>query len=195
MENARNRPMHRVLPSTISDAGHADAGDCFKLSAGRLSCLPTVINIGVQKAGTGELQTWLGAHPRVITHGGEVHFFDTMKHEPSCTRARERASLRLRYARFLWRHRPLTTKMVGSHEVVYEKTPAYFDQARPDVVLCAVPSVKIIVMLRMPTARAVSAYHMCQTEMKLRCLYSMASLRNLPSQRTAIAAQLLLVRA
>lgn len=160
--------MARVLEASGALAAEADAGDCFRAHSGKLACLPNVINIGVQKAGTGELQTWLGAHPQVFTHGGEVHFFDTMKHEPSCTRAREKGSLRLRYARFLWRRRKLSTDGETHFKVIYEKTPAYFDQARPEVVMCAVPSAKLILMLRMPTARAISAYHMCQTQMKLR---------------------------
>lgn len=101
---------HTVLVANPTRAANADAGDCFAVrptTYGRLSCLPTVINIGVQKAGTGELQTWLGAHPHAIAHGGEVHFFDKLKREPSCDSKHSRGSLRLRYARFLWKRRTL----------------------------------------------------------------------------------------
>ncbi|KAL1529924.1 hypothetical protein AB1Y20_000852 [Prymnesium parvum] len=160
-------PPPRVLLASTDAAARADAGDCFRLRAHELACLPHVINIGVQKAGTGELQTWLGAHPRLLPHGGEVHFFDTLRREPPCGRPRGRAALRLRYARFLWRRRRLTAAE-ASGKLLYEKTPAYFDQARPEVVMCAVPSARLLLMLRMPTARAVSAYRMCQRELQLK---------------------------
>mgnify|MGYP002632085492 CR=1 FL=1 len=163
-----------MLPSNPTHAADADAGDCFTLRRGRVNCLPTVINIGVQKAGTGELQTWLSAHPRAIAHGGEVHFFDTLKREPTCDNARSRASLRLRYAKYLWQHRTRSSAQLPSRDelsrggrwLLFEKTPAYFDMATPAVVMCAVPSAKILLMLRLPVARAVSAYRMCQTEME-----------------------------
>ncbi len=98
-----------------SAAAHAVAGDCFVGAHGSPSsdgasvwCLPALINIGVQKAGTGELQTWVGAHPSVIAHGGEVHFFDKRRPELRCASGRQQAALRIAYARFLWRRNGLT---------------------------------------------------------------------------------------
>ena len=62
--------MGSVLNANPSAAARADAGSCFELGRRHAACLPSLINIGVQKAGTGELQTWLGAHPRVRVHVG-----------------------------------------------------------------------------------------------------------------------------
>ena len=50
----------------------------------------------------------------------------------------------------------------------FEKTPAYFDQASPQVLACAVPSARLLLMLRRPEARAFSAYQMCTREMHAR---------------------------
>ena len=146
----------------------ADAGNCFASSSSslfsRVNCLPGLVNIGVQKAGTGELQNWLAAHPSVVIHGGEVHFFDGMK-SPSACRAKQRANLRFKYAKFLWRGRGGLKRDDVKGKLVFEKTPAYFDLAPPKLVACAVPSARLLVMLREPAARARSAYSMCQREM------------------------------
>ena len=126
----------RFHAATASAAASADAGDCFQ-TVSALHCLPGLINIGVQKAGTGELQNWLGAHPSALAHGGEAHFFDGMR-AGQCS-ARQRGQLRLRYARFLWRRRGLQRASVNG-KLLFEKTPAYFDRAPPKLVACAVPS-------------------------------------------------------
>ena len=148
-----------------SDARQASAGDCFEGANLGVYCLPTVINIGVQKAGTGELQTWLSANPRVLAHGGEVHYFDTVRTR-SCRNEWQGAKVRLQYAKMLWRRRPLQASVVGGR-VIFEKTPAYFDQASPRLIFCTVPRVKLVVMLRRPAERAYSSYRMCQRELQL----------------------------
>ena len=51
------------------------------------------------------------------------------------------------------------------NRLLFEKTPAYFDRASPQLVACAVPSARLLVMLRNPADRARSAYSMCQREM------------------------------
>jgi hypothetical protein len=154
------------LPANPSGAAHADAGDCFSGANDGIYCLPGLVNIGVQKAGTGELQTWLDKHPSVIVHGGEVHFFDKLisRHPSKCTQ-RIASTLRLRYARFLWRKRHLLKHELPLH-VLFEKTPAYFDRIRPETMSCALPSARLLLMLRDPTERARSAYSMCQREMQ-----------------------------
>jgi len=157
-------PSPKVFKFTRADARQAGPGDCFEAENG-VYCLPTVINIGVQKAGTGELQTWLGANPSVVAHGGEVHFFDSVRTR-SCRNPWQGAKVRLQYAKALWRRRPLQASAV-SGRVIFEKTPAYFDQASPRLISCTVPAVKLVVMLRRPAARAYSAYRMCQREMQL----------------------------
>uniref|UniRef100_A0A7S0Q1B4 Sulfotransferase domain-containing protein n=1 Tax=Coccolithus braarudii TaxID=221442 RepID=A0A7S0Q1B4_9EUKA len=155
-----------MLAPNPTGALRARAGDCFVAKAAdRVYCLPHVVNIGVQKAGTGELQTWLNAHPHMLVHGGEAHFFDRL--QPPCHTPKQQASLRLRYARFLWRRHRLDSKAVTGI-TFFEKTPAYFDMAEPRVVACAVPDAKLLLMLRMPVARAISAYRMCQEELNAR---------------------------
>ena len=164
-------PSPKVFKFARSDARQASAGDCFEGANRGVYCLPTVINIGVQKAGTGELQTWLRANPSVVAHGGEVHFFDSVRTR-SCRNPWQGAKVRLQYAKALWRRRPLPAGggglPAGGGRVIFEKTPAYFDQASPRLISCAVPAVKLVVMLRRPAARAFSAYRMCQREMQLR---------------------------
>ena len=155
--------MARVFSGRIVPAVEADAGDCLISKQKSFLCLPGLINIGVQKAGTGELQTWLGVHPQVTVHGGEVHFFDRMAAN-SCGSKRRRAALRLRYARFLWRRKPLHAREMRGR-LVFEKTPAYFDKAKPHMLKCALPAARLLVMLRLPAERAKSAYLMCQREM------------------------------
>jgi len=150
------------LPATVEAAKTADAGDCFIGEASTVCCLPGLVNVGVQKAGTGELQTWLGVHPAVKVHGGEVHFFDDQERTPSCN-AQWRGHLRLRYARFLWKRQRLREADVRGR-LLFEKTPAYFDRAQPRQVACAIPAARVLIMLREPAARAHSAYDMCQRE-------------------------------
>jgi hypothetical protein len=150
------------LPASVEAAKTADAGDCFIGEASTVCCLPGLVNVGVQKAGTGELQTWLGVHPAVKVHGGEVHFFDDQERTPSCN-AQWRAHLRLRYARFLWKRQRLREADVRGR-LLFEKTPAYFDRAQPRQVACAIPAARVLIMLREPAARARSAYDMCQRE-------------------------------
>ena len=75
------------------------------------------------------------------------------------------AALRLRYARFLWKRKELDANAVA-HALTFEKTPAYFDLAEPRVLACTVPDAKLLLMLRMPVARAISAYHMCKEDLQ-----------------------------
>jgi len=152
----------RVFPADPAGAAQARAGDCFvsSSSSGRLLCLPAIVNIGVQKAGTGELQSWLDVHPAVEVHGGEAHFFDS-RPRLRCDSGRKQSRLRLTYARFLWGRKQLTRAQMAN-KVAYEKTPAYYDLAEPQIVTCVLPAARFVVMLRLPAARALSAYRMCQ---------------------------------
>lgn len=160
--------MPRILPNTATGAAQAQAGDCFVSSsdADQLLCLPAFVNIGVQKAGTGELQSWLDVHPAVQVHGGEAHFFDS-RPKLRCDSGRKQSRLRLTYARFLWGRKQLTRTQMADR-VAYEKTPAYFDLAEPQIVTCVLPAARFVVMLRLPAARALSAYRMCQETLKQR---------------------------
>jgi len=149
----------RLLPrDKLPDAR---AGDCVR-GKRWIYCLPAVINIGAQKAGTGELQTWLEKHPAMLVHGGEVHFFDTVENGAACDSESERDILKLKYLRFLWRRRRLTAEAVTSgplmlpaspdmldagelpmvNKVAFEKTPAYMDVADPALLACIAPEVR-----------------------------------------------------
>lgn len=129
--------------------------------------------LGVQKGGTGELQTWLASHPQVHVHGGEVHYFDRFVSRAEASRVvrcrdRDAAALRYRYMRHLWGgrrgRRALKRSQLEARRYVFEKTPAYFDTIDPALAACAVPSARLLVMLREPVARAVSGYRMCQVD-------------------------------
>jgi hypothetical protein len=149
----------RLLPrDKLPDAR---AGDCVR-GKRWVYCLPGVINIGAQKAGTGELQTWLEKHPAMLVHGGEVHFFDTVEFGAACDSQSDRVNLKQRYLHYLWRRRRLTAAAVTGgplvlpasrdasdaselplvSKVVFEKTPAYMDAADPALLACIAPGVR-----------------------------------------------------
>ncbi|KAL3894096.1 MAG: hypothetical protein SGPRY_013902, partial [Prymnesium sp.] len=156
-----------ALPYSAANGSLADAGACFHLRPPLhfSVCLPSVINLGVQKAGTGELLRWLELHPRVVAHQGEVHFFDTVS-RTAYLRHASVPTLQRKYAAFLGKRREPMRLLAG--KVVYEKTPAYFDLVDPLKLYSLVPSAAFLVMLRMPAERAISAYNMCK-EMEQRC--------------------------
>ena len=150
----------------------AQAGDCidgsrvqsFTHRAGAKTssvyCLPVIVNIGVPKGGTGELRTWIGKHPGVIAHAGEVHYFDRTKQRrenvTTCDSPRERDQIRTGYA-----SKFEMPKTAMGKRVYFEKTPAYFDAVDPSLFACAVPHVRLLLMLREPASRALSDYQMC----------------------------------
>lgn len=159
----------RLLPrESLADAR---AGDCVR-GKRWVYCLPAVINIGAQKAGTGELQTWLEKHPAMLVHGGEVHFFDKVGNGAACSSESERDTLRLKYLRFLWRRRRLTAEAVTGgplllppsrdrpdaselpqvSKVAFEKTPAYMDVADPALLACIAPEVSLYRPIRKRSA-------------------------------------------
>lgn len=163
-------PVVRFHAASLAGAGEAAAGDCFLTDDPQhVDCLPSLINIGAQKAGTGEIQQWLSVHPQVHVHGAEVHFFDGVRggRTRRCRSQREAKRMRLKYARHLWRQKALSRSDVV-HKLIFEKTPAYLDLASPALVSCLVPATRLLLMLRMPVARAVSAYDMCQLHSQLK---------------------------
>jgi hypothetical protein len=64
-----------------------DAGYCIvSKKGGFVTCLPSLVIIGVMKGGTAELQGWLSQHPALWRYGGpsktgagEAHYFDFLE--------------------------------------------------------------------------------------------------------------------
>ena len=104
--------------------------------------LPNALIIGVRQGGTRALLDILTRHPSVKACSREVHFFDRQ----------ENYKLGLDW---------YSSQMPSSLEadIVIERTPAYFitDDA-PRLIYKMSPSVKLLVAVRDPTARAISDY-------------------------------------
>lgn len=104
--------------------------------------LPNAIIIGARKAGTRALLEFLKIHPNIKACSVEVHFFDNSN----------KYQLGLDwYRQQMPESRP--------EDITIEKTPAYFvtDEA-PERVFQMSHTVKLIVILRDPTERAISDY-------------------------------------
>ena len=104
--------------------------------------LPNALIIGIRKGGTRALINSLSRHPSVRACYRELHFFDSQ----------ENYHLGLDWYKS---QMPLSL----SNQITIEKTPAYFvtDDA-PRLVHQMSPSVKLLVVVRDPTVRAISDY-------------------------------------
>ena len=114
--------------------------------------LPNFLIIGAQKAGTTWLAERLSQHPEIFVAPREIHFFDKAD----------------RYARGLaWYEAQFAA--ASSEKAVGEKTPDYLwangrgvEGHLPDVhrnIHAALPHARLIVSLRNPVERAISAAH------------------------------------
>lgn len=104
--------------------------------------LPRAIIIGVRKGGTRALLEMLNLHPAVIKASQEIHFFDNDRN----------------YARGIGWYRE---KMPFSfpHQITIEKSPAYFvTEEVPERIFKMNSSVKLLIIVREPTTRAISDY-------------------------------------
>jgi len=104
--------------------------------------LPNVIIIGVRKGGTRALLEFLKIHPKIKACTAEVHFFDNKKN----------------YQLGLdWYRQQMPESSPG--KITIEKTPAYFvtDEA-PERVYKMSRTIKLLVIVRDPTERAISDY-------------------------------------
>lgn len=107
-----------------------------------LQQLPQAIIIGVRKGGTRALLEMLNLHPAVVKASQEIHFFDNDQN----------------YARGIDWYRE---KMPFSfpHQITIEKSPAYFiTEEVPERIFKMNSSIKLLVIVREPTVRAVSDY-------------------------------------
>ena len=106
------------------------------------SRLPNALIIGVRKGGTRALLDTLARHPGVRACPSEVHFFDLP----------ENYELGLNW------YRSLMPASLENH-ITIEKTPAYFVTSEaPKLVYSMSHSVKLLVVVRDPTVRAISDY-------------------------------------
>lgn len=104
--------------------------------------LPSALVIGIRKGGTRAILDFLGRHPSVRACPREVHFFDRQ----------ETYSLGLDWYR---EQMPLSLQ----NQTTIEKTPAYFvTEGVPNRVFNMSPFVKLLVVVRDPTIRAISDY-------------------------------------
>lgn len=108
--------------------------------------LPSFLIIGAQKSGTTWLLETLKRHEKVYVAPAEVHFFNDEKNFGKGIQW---------YSNFF--------KEAHSGKLIGEKTPDYFsltrtgDQLIPKLLHEYLPEVKLIVMLRSPVERAISA--------------------------------------
>lgn len=112
--------------------------------------LPDFIIIGAQKSGTSSLYNYLSKHPQLIASSKkEVHFFDGGMTPEIDNFKKGEAWYRS--------HFPLI-EQVGNCKT-YEASPIYlFNPLVPPRIADLLPQVKLIVMLRNPTERAISHY-------------------------------------
>ena len=124
----------------------------FRIATGSIRMLPAYIIIGAQKCGTSSLYRYLNEHPAVAAAAGkEVHYFDWhYRRGPRWYRAHFPTVA----------YRELFRARTGQRLVTGEASPYYlFHPHSPERVKHLVPDVKLIVLLRDPVERAVSAYH------------------------------------
>ena len=105
---------------------------------------PDCLIIGVEKAGTYALLKFLGVHPQIVRNEAydEVYFFDR------------------NYAKgFDWYMDKMPYSLPG--QVVIEKTPSYFfRQEVPARVFKFKPDIRLLLIVRNPVERSISAYAM-----------------------------------
>jgi len=118
--------------------------------------LPEFIVIGAQKAGTTSLFYYLSQNPRLVpSNKKEVHYFDgglDPNHDDY-----------LRGESWYRSHFP-TAYLKKDKRIPFEATPSYlFHPDVPQRIHQLIPDVKMIVLLRNPTDRAISQYfHECR---------------------------------
>lgn len=123
------------------------------LLLGRRHLLPDFLIVGAARAGTTTLVEHLSAHPGVLGFPRrEVHFFDGPRHD-----------LGLGWYRLQMPTAAARTAAIGAGRgpaLVGEKSPFYLaDPATPARVAADLPDVRIIALVRDPTARALSHWN------------------------------------
>ena len=119
---------------------------------------PLFIQIGAQKAGTSALATYFVQHPQIRIRYKELHFFD--KHIAIHNGTISRKDNLSRYARY-FQFNPLL-QMNSSNLVSFESTPSYifYSHRTPQRLLCVLPWIQLLAVLRNPIERLESHYRM-----------------------------------
>ena len=113
--------------------------------------MPDFIVIGSQKSGTTSLFTYLGQHPHIsLPFKKELHFFDGGL-DPKIDNFEKGEAWYSSHFQF--------RKNKDSHNKTFDSTPLYiFNHLAPSRIFRSLPNVKLIVVLRNPTERAISHY-------------------------------------
>ena len=123
-----------------------------------IRCFPAIIIAGAMKAGTTEVLAAANRHPSLYTSLGEAHYFHNLP--PGVPLLSMRA-----WAGYLWRENMYRWGSEAVREgrgFAVEKTPSYMRNVNGAVLNIArlLPSVRLIVLLREPAARAYSHFRM-----------------------------------
>ena len=112
-----------------------------------LRSLPSFIIVGAQKSGTSSLFNYLIQHPQIISgRYKEIHYFDI---------------LHLLGDSFYKGHFPYIDTLKKHNAITGEASPYYLvHPCSAERIAQLIPHCKIIIMLRNPTHRAISHYHM-----------------------------------
>lgn len=116
---------------------------CWSVEVDKKKWGPDFLIVGAQKAGTTALFTYINAHPKVVNHTGEIHFFDLNFDQGT------------KWYKNQFPERPKSDYLIG------DKSPYYlFHPSVPERVFSLYPNIKIIILLRNPIDRAYSQYWM-----------------------------------
>jgi hypothetical protein len=145
--------------------------------ASEIRCLPSFIIAGAMKCGTGELMKWLQLHPKLALGTGngdqrEVHYFTSAlssnargpNHAVNITTPGANDVIHpvklLDYVQFF----PAFTPEEAREKYTFEKSPDYIrDHTALRNIHALLPSVKIVLLLRNPSLRALSEFnHHCR---------------------------------
>lgn len=138
------------VPDTVRD-GVISARDAMRRSTARWRVLPDFIIIGVHKGGTTSLYDYLAGHPQVVpAFEKEVHYFDS-RWDGEVDSYRASFPNRARMAFVERRHGQALTG---------EASPYYISHPHiPQRVAGMVPDARLILLLRNPVDRTISAFH------------------------------------
>ena len=138
------------VPAGVRD-GAKIARDRMRRATSRWRVLPDFVIIGVHKGGTTSLYDYLAAHPQVVpAFEKEVHYFDSRYDG-------DEASYRMSF--------PNTARMAAvarrhGQAITGEASPYYISHPHiPARVKAMVPDARLVLVLRDPVDRAISAFH------------------------------------
>ena len=163
LQKQQQQQQQRIMEAFSSSSGGKLTSISDNNNPIRFGCLPSAIIIGTQKGGTAELQLWLSQHPLLLRWGGarrsgtgEAHFFDKLI---------DMADLERRWLNdYVMTGFGVkdTSELLNAY--TFEKTPRYLaaDAEKVKLMHALIPSVRLIAILRAPSARAYSHFqHKC----------------------------------